>query len=476
MKRRPLILPIKRSLKRGLVRSYSTAVNLVFDGNSLPRGFGLASPNTQAYPHLVYNALVALGWDVTMTKVATDGIKTDGLVTRGAATVDVLLDPSRLNVVLMLEGTNFLSGGGNVAGEQTNQTNYYNARKAAGWDHVILTTIPPWSPGTTDSFDTEYTQVNSWLRGGSPSGRELFDLDAALTADGSNPATPTAHWQADKIHPSATGAQVIANACVTMLQGLIDAETNPVSANAGAPDLAHAINTNLAFFVGSHPESSALLGKELISDTAFSLVGSAAFTGDHPDLSGYKCLKTISRDADGANLAATPAGLTGLSTVYTMWADLQIEGTLGAGHSNAIISAPVNATWTSTFAKFLWARNATSAKQFIFMRNVTRDNASAASGAASFPTSGRYRIAVVRNGTTYKFYVNGSQVGSDETGASTAIDWTGTDRGISLLCRQASNPGEGLPSRLYGLRVWSRALSGTEISDLNSNPQLGTVA
>jgi lysophospholipase L1-like esterase len=481
METRPLALPLVRDLVLGLLRQFGQtlpALNLVFDGNSIPRGFGLASPTTEAYPHLVYNALVALGWDVVMTKVATDGIKTDALVTRAAATVDVLLDADRINMVIMLEGTNFLSGGGTAAQDITNLSNYYTARKTAGWDHVVLTTIPPWSPGLTDSFNTEYPVVNASLRGGAPTGRELFDLDAALTADGSNPATPTAHWQADKIHPSAYGAQVIAAACVSTIHAVlgVDEIVPEVPADAGAPDLGHAINTNLAFFVGSHPAGSSLLGKELISNATFSLVGSAAFTGDHPSLSGYKCLRNVSKTADAAYLTAAPAGLTGISTVYTMWADIQIDTALVDGEAAAVLSAPVNAGWTSTYSKMMWAKSNTTHKQFTFMRNVGVNNASAASGAASFPTTGRYRVAVVRNGTAYKFYLNGAQAGSDETGASTAIDWSGTDRGITLLNRHFGAPGEGMIARLLGLRVWSRALSGTEIGDLNTDPTLGTIA
>jgi lysophospholipase L1-like esterase len=481
METRPLALPLVRDLVLGLLRQFGQttlpALNLVFDGNSIPRGYGLASPTTEAYPHLVYNALVALGWDVTMTKVATDGIKTDALVTRAAATVDVLLDANRTNMVIMLEGTNFLSGGGNAAQEIANLSNYYTARVAAGWDHVVLTTIPPWSPGTTDSFNTEYPVVNASLIGGAPTGRALFDLDAALTADGSNPATPTAHWQADKIHPSAYGAQVIAAACVTTIHEIlgVDEIVPEVPAELGAPDLEHAINTNLVFFVGSHPEGSDLLGKELISDASISLVGSADFAGVHPTLSGWKCLEVTSRDTDGANLATVPAGLTGLSNTWTLWVDLDIEGTLGAGHSNALLSAPVNAGWTSTYAKLMWARQNSVGKQLSFMRNVAVANASAGSAAASFPTSGRHRLAVTRSGTTYKFYVDGAQVGTDETGASTSIDWSGTDRGLAIMCRHGAAPGEGLPGRLLGFRAWSRVLTGTEIGDLNTDPTLGII-
>ena len=102
--------------------------------------------------------------------------------------------------------------------------------------------------------------------------------------------------------------------------------------------LAHAINTNLAFFVGSHPTGSALLGKELISNTSFSFVGSAAFTGDHPAIAGWKCLKTFSATADAAYLGTTPAGLTGLSTVYTMWADIQIDTALVDGVASTVLS------------------------------------------------------------------------------------------------------------------------------------------
>lgn len=76
-----------------------------------------------------------------------------------------------------------------------------------------------------------------------------------------------------------------------------------------------------------------------------------------------------------------------------------------------------------------------------------------------------YHIAVTKSGTTVKFYVNGSQQGTDQTGGFSAIfngsapfevgQWT--DDAASL---------RSFDGFMDEIGVWSRALSGTEISQL----------
>lgn len=86
-------------------------------------------------------------------------------------------------------------------------------------------------------------------------------------------------------------------------------------------------------------------------------------------------------------------------------------------------------------------------------------------------TATTYHVAVTFNtsGSAYKFYVNGSQFGTTQTGANTSI--TNTAQPFHI----GSSVISGVPARFFDgliddVRVWSRELSSTEISDLYNTP------
>lgn len=74
-----------------------------------------------------------------------------------------------------------------------------------------------------------------------------------------------------------------------------------------------------------------------------------------------------------------------------------------------------------------------------------------------------YYIAVTKSGTTIKFYVNGSQQGTDQTGASSAIN---TSTVPFMIGAQESDGGGPMDGKMDEWGAWNRALSGSEISQL----------
>jgi Concanavalin A-like lectin/glucanases superfamily len=235
---------------------------------------------------------------------------------------------------------------------------------------------------------------------------------------------------------------------------------------AGDPDLNHAINSGLVFFVGSHPSGSTGLGKERIAGNVVSLMGSATFTGTHPTQS-WNCLNSPGGNADGAHTPQT-SQLQGISNNLTIWADIVVDAVAAYGK---IVSVPSGSTWVDPVARLLYSRDFTNT----FAVYVHTDSAqrSVTGAANSFPpTAGRRRYWVTRAGATVKFGIDGAQVGADGTVNNGAISWTG-GQPVTLLNRSSASPGEGIDGRLLCVRIYNRALTTTELSDLNSNPLLG---
>lgn len=238
---------------------------------------------------------------------------------------------------------------------------------------------------------------------------------------------------------------------------------------AGDYNPSHSINVSLVAFVGSHAVGSAILGTERVNGGTITAFGDADFTRTHPDVAAWRSLDSRSATTAGAAFALTSQIQT-ITTVHSIWVDATVDS-LGAW--SMMIGIPwASGTWTAPFAAIALNRSSsTTATNHQFVTSGPTANAyTGASG--SFPTSGRHRYWVIRNGTNLKFGADGSQVGSDATVASGSTIYN-TSQPLTMLNRSSTSIGEGIDGSIHCLRIWSRALSTTEMGDLNTDPQLG---
>lgn len=184
----------------GVPMGAQQAANLVFTGDSL----------TQAatYP----NAVVAgLTTGCAMTNVALIGATMEGLIVADVTAVDPLLSPGSSNAVFVWAGTNDLFFGATAAATEGFIQAYCLARKAAGWDKVLIATILPRSNvGTPVGFEAARVAVNIWLRA---HWTEFADALMDFSADsriGEEDDDENAFFYADLVHMTATGYGIVA--------------------------------------------------------------------------------------------------------------------------------------------------------------------------------------------------------------------------------------------------------------------------
>ncbi len=84
------------------------------------------------------------------------------------------------------------------------------------------------------------------------------------------------------------------------------------------------------------------------------------------------------------------------------------------------------------------------------------------------PSTGTwYHVAVTKSGTSVKFYVNGAQQGSTQTGTYSGVYNSVADFRVGADQDDTADDFDGL---LDDVRVWSRELSSTELANLYSSP------
>lgn len=242
---------------------------------------------------------------------------------------------------------------------------------------------------------------------------------------------------------------------------------------AGDYDPAHAINANTVFLLSSHPSGSALLGKDLVSETSLTLIGSSVLTAVwNEGGQDWRSLESVSTTAGGAYMA-TNATIRGISNAFSIFGIGDWDSF--AGFAN-LIACPYNADWTTPFQMLGLARGGTggnsTAHGYYVIAGPSRQIIDGATN--SWPTTtGVHSFAATRSGATARLYYDGSQVGSDlSINSGDLITWP-TDREFVIGNRHPLDQGEGIDGRFRRVQVWSRQLSGTEIGDLHATPKLG---
>jgi lysophospholipase L1-like esterase len=194
----------------------------VCDGDSLTEGYGLSTPATQSYPAQL-GQLLGVPW-VVVNKGA--GGQTCAQIEADASSdVDPLYHATNNadNVLIAFAGTNDIYFNADTSDAATTTIGrvetYCGNRQAAGW-RVLVGTLLPRSdfPGTSTlpadketHHEARRQAVNTSLRANwSTYADRLIDFAADTRIGDDGDEDDTTYYLADKVHPNATGAGVLA--------------------------------------------------------------------------------------------------------------------------------------------------------------------------------------------------------------------------------------------------------------------------
>lgn len=147
-----------------------------------------------------------------VANMALSGSKLSQLVTRAAA-LDALLsaDSNRRYILALLIGTNLDTS--NPTTFAASVADYCQARVAAGWDNIILGTIPSRTDGNMADFDTAYAQpYNAIIKGAGWAEANGVSVIADYAGDariGGTGAANNATYFSDTVHPTAAGYAIM---------------------------------------------------------------------------------------------------------------------------------------------------------------------------------------------------------------------------------------------------------------------------
>src|SRR3990167_4230022 len=165
-----------------------------------------------------------------------------------------------------------------------------------------------------------------------------------------------------------------------------------------------------------------------------------------------------------ADASQTGLDLSATSTI-AFWANFE---TLGSSQVQGLISK-WNATGNQRGWEWLWYGGGGGSA--FFQLNISANGSTQACNvdenwAPSVSTW--YHIAIVKSGTSISHYIDGTQQGTTQTctGGDTIFDNTAAFQ----VGERNSAGGSEYDGLIDDLRVWSRALSSTEITDLEATP------
>jgi len=202
------------------------------------------------------------------------------------------------------------------------------------------------------------------------------------------------------------------------------------------------LNTDLEAYWDCTSENSTLGGVSASFVNSMSVGGGAGKFGDGwvaASAASYTDLSSTTTDA--ANWTVVAWAFRLLGSGYRALFFNGLGGTNGAYHF--LVETGTNAAGT-------WS-------------NSTFDSSGTSLSPAAY--TGWNHFAAVFNGTTVTLYVNGSSIGT------TTPIWPGT-KGVKMI--GGNNFGEGFASKFDDIAIWTRALSGAEISDIYTQGSAGT--
>lgn len=197
-------------------------INVVFEGDSQTYGAGLGADTHKrnvedsTWPHKLITELNA-GSRVSYQNLAIGGSRWDEVIARASA-CDERINPYATNVLFAWAGTNDAYRDDATA-THAQQKSYCEARRAAGWDFIIVGTAMDRAdsdpPGWRSSFNTLVRNNYADYADG------LIDVGGHAILGAESAYLDTTYFNADQVHLNATGWQIVAEMAADELTPLV---------------------------------------------------------------------------------------------------------------------------------------------------------------------------------------------------------------------------------------------------------------
>ena len=174
------------------------------------------------WPQVIASAIGHVNQSHTI--VATGGASLAFIGSIAAAWVDPVYDATAtLNVNLIWAGTNDLAGGETGAAVWASLQSYCNARRAAGWDKIIvLTALPRSAVGDNAGHEALRQAFNTLVRTNYASIADgLADVAADSRIGDDGDELDTTYYDADRVHLNTAGHAVVAGIVQPILEGVL---------------------------------------------------------------------------------------------------------------------------------------------------------------------------------------------------------------------------------------------------------------
>ncbi len=176
----------------------SDSVVVVFFGDSLTAGYGLANPGREAYPALVGDSLAALGVPALVVNAGNSGETSAG----GLRRVDWVLSRTTPDVFVLALGANDGLRGQDVAAMEQNLTAILDKVKAAAPDARLVVAGVEALPNLGAEYTAQFRAVFPRVAEREGAALVPFLLEGVAGVASLN--------QGDQVHPTAAGARILA--------------------------------------------------------------------------------------------------------------------------------------------------------------------------------------------------------------------------------------------------------------------------
>lgn len=182
---------------------------IICDGNSITQG--MDRPETD-YPRQLNDRLNTLGYGVTVINLGVSGQTTAHMLNDAVRQVDWLYDPTRLNVLIAMEGGNHIYFGATPQSASATFAKYCMARRAAGYQVIVIDTFPRangYPPGydRVNVYAADLLEYNRLIR---TNWRDFADYHFDARFQIPEFDLGAAYYLPDRIHPNRQGNARIA--------------------------------------------------------------------------------------------------------------------------------------------------------------------------------------------------------------------------------------------------------------------------